>query len=133
MSRLVAPDAAMLSLDGVCEAKNLAMDGESEAVNVARTASEELDVFEAVKNALDAGEILTQGAINTTKGAVNALAGRAEFVALHFAEKGLQFARDNTSELNLAKHAVEIGEKAVDVGLHMAKWVVEQAGSIFDI
>ncbi|KAJ3530722.1 hypothetical protein NM208_g9199 [Fusarium decemcellulare] len=45
----------------------------------------------------------------------------------------LQFARDNTSELNLARHAVEIGEAAVDIGLDMAKWAVEHAGKMFDI
>ncbi|SCV54209.1 uncharacterized protein FFB14_13525 [Fusarium fujikuroi] len=129
----VALDAAKLALDGVRETHNLAIEAASEAVSVAKTASEELHVFEAAKGALDAGESVAQGAINTAQDAVNALASCTEFLAFDVAEKGLQFARDNTSELNLARHAVEIGEKAVDIGLDMAKWAVDHAGKMFDI
>ncbi|KAF4496842.1 hypothetical protein FAGAP_6997 [Fusarium agapanthi] len=97
---LVAVDGSLEVVKGILHAAelvvqstgythNLAIEAASEAVSVAKTASEELHVFEAAKGALDAGESVAQGAINTAQDAVNALAACTEFLAFDVAEEGL--------------------------------------------
>ncbi|KAH7015726.1 hypothetical protein EDB80DRAFT_865114 [Ilyonectria destructans] len=56
-----------------------------------------------------------------------------EFIVFDAAEAALRFTQENTAELNLARHAVEAAEGAVNLGLDLGKWVVSHAGNLFGI
>ncbi|KAF3918172.1 hypothetical protein ABW20_dc0103714 [Dactylellina cionopaga] len=143
--------AAQLALDGVRETKNLAIAVAKEsleearevqegavqvaieAVNLAETACTELDVFNAARAALDQGCRIAQGAVDVAKVAVDQLASCVEFLAFDVAEKALEFAKNNTKELNLARHAVELAEGAAHLGLDIAQWAASHLGKLIDI
>ena len=63
---------------------------------------------------------------------MDALASCAGLVAFGGVERELAFSRDNTSELNLARHAVELAEGAVTLGPDIGKWVATHAGKLID-
>jgi hypothetical protein len=125
--------AARESLDGVNAAQNALVSAASDALHTAETASDELQVFNLAKGALDVGEQAAQGLLSTAQEAVDKLASCAELVAFDVAESAVKFAQENTSELNLACHAVNIAEGAVNVGLDLGKWLVTNAGQLLDI
>lgn len=143
--------AAELALDGVLEVKTAALEatkgalaeireaqnalirGAKEALHAAETACDELHLFDIAKEALRSGEVLAQGCISGAQSAVDGLASCGEFIAFDAAEKALAFARDNTKELDVMRHAVEVAEGAVNLGLDIGKWVVQHAGKIFNI
>ncbi|KAK6519149.1 hypothetical protein TWF281_003838 [Arthrobotrys megalospora] len=142
---------AQLALDGVRETKNLALAVAKEgledarkleeaavqtaidAVNLAETACEELDLFNAARAALDEGCRIAQRAVDVAQVAVDQLAACAEFLAFDVAEKALEFAKNNTKELNLARHAVELAEGAAHLGLDIAQWAASHLGKLIDI
>lgn len=76
---------------------------------------------------------MTQSGIPGAQTAVDGPAKASEFIAFDAAEAALRFAQENTAELNLARHAVEAAEGAVNLGLDLGKWVVSHAGKLFDI
>ncbi|KAJ7214541.1 hypothetical protein GGX14DRAFT_611121 [Mycena pura] len=131
--KTVALDVAKDSLTAAKVAHDLAIQAAEEALELARTASEELHVFDLAKAALAAGEAVVQASLNTAQAAVDGLSSCAEFVAFDTAEAALKFAQANTSELNLARHAVDLVEDAVEFGLDIGKWAVEHAGKAFNI
>ncbi|KAF4337443.1 hypothetical protein FBEOM_8672 [Fusarium beomiforme] len=143
--------AAEVGLDGVRELKTAALNTAKDALeevnaaqgrliqeaidalHAAQTASEELHVFDLARDALSSGESLAQGMINGAQQAVDGLSKCGEFIAFDASEAALRFAQSNTSELNLARHAVEVAEGAVNMGLDMGKWAMQHAGQIFNI
>ncbi|KAF3908877.1 hypothetical protein AA313_de0203343 [Arthrobotrys entomopaga] len=143
--------AAQLALDGVREAKNLALEGVKkgleetreleegavqvaiDAVRVAEEACKELDVFNAARRALDEGCKVAQGVVDGAQVAVDKLASCTEFLAFDVAEKGLEFAKNNTKELKLARYAVNLAEGAAHLGLDIAKWAASHIGKLIDI
>jgi hypothetical protein len=131
--KTVALNTARDSLDGVNAAQDALVSAASEALQTAETASDELHVFDIAKGALEVGEQAAQGLLSTAQEAVDKLATCAEFVAFDVAENAVNFAKENTSELNLARHAVNVAEGAVNVGLDLGKWLVTNAGQLLDI
>ena len=128
-----ALDLARTALDEVKEVQEGLIQGAIDALHAAETASDELHLFDLAKSALEAGEALVQGIIDTAQKSVDALAACTEFLAFDVAEKALLFAKDNTKELNLARHAVEVTEGAVNLGLDIAEWAVNHAGKVIDL
>ncbi|KAH8678491.1 hypothetical protein BX600DRAFT_376982 [Xylariales sp. PMI_506] len=128
-----ALELARGALDEVRDAQNALIETAVDALRLAETASDELQVFNLARDALRAGESVAQDLISAAQNSVDALASCVEFVAFDVAEKALKFAQENTSELNLARHAVELAAGAVNVGLDVGRWAVEHAGKIFNI
>ncbi|KAL2673647.1 hypothetical protein Neosp_012090 [[Neocosmospora] mangrovei] len=107
--------------------------GAIEGLRFAETASDELRLFELAKRGLAEGERVTQALLDTAQKAVDELSNCVEFVGFEAAKKGVQFAKENTKELNLARHAVEIAEDAVELELDLAKWATDHAKTTFNI
>ncbi|UPK95817.1 hypothetical protein LCI18_006752 [Fusarium solani-melongenae] len=107
--------------------------GAIEGLRFAETASDELKLFELAKRGLAEGERVTQALLNTAQKAVDELSSCVEFVGFETAKKGVQFAKENTKELNLARHAVETAEDAVELELDLAKWATDHAKTTFNI
>lgn len=76
---------------------------------------------------------MIQGLLSNAQEAVNGLASCTEFVAFDVAEGALKFAKENVRELNLARHAVNFAEEAVDIGLDLGKWLATNAGQLLDV
>lgn len=126
-------DAAKGGLDGVRAAQDGIIQGAVEALHVAEHASDELHVFDLARGALQDGESFAQGMINGAQEGVDGLARCGEFIAFDAAEQALTFAQANTSELNLARHAVEVAKGTVNPGLDAAQWALDHAGKLFNI
>ncbi|KAI8652836.1 hypothetical protein NCS57_01349200 [Fusarium keratoplasticum] len=107
--------------------------GAIEGLRFAETASDELKLFELAKHGLAEGERVTQALLETAQKAVDKLSDCAEFIGFETAKKGVQFAKENTKELNLARHAVELTEDAVELELDLAKWATDHAKTMFNI
>ncbi|KAI1759626.1 hypothetical protein GGR53DRAFT_527038 [Hypoxylon sp. FL1150] len=120
-------------LEEVGEAQSAVIQVAIDALHAAEHASDELHVFDVARDALQKGEAAAQGIIAGAQSTVDSLAECGEFIAFDAAEKALKFAQDNTSELNLARHAVEVAEGAVNIGLDMAQWAADHAGKLFNI
>lgn len=104
-----------------------------EALRNVETLSEDLRIFDKPKELLADGERLAQSDISGVQTAVDGLAKATEFIAFDAAEAALQFTQESTAELNLARHAVEAAEGAVNLELNLGKWAVSHAGKLFDI
>ncbi|KAJ4171915.1 hypothetical protein NW754_007511 [Fusarium falciforme] len=99
----------------------------------AETASDELKLFELAKRGLAEGERVTQALLDAAQKAVDELSDCVEFIGFETAKKGVEFAKENTKELNLARHAVELAEDAVELELDLAKWATDHAKTTFNI
>lgn len=128
-----ALNAAREGLDVVREAQEAIIQTAIDALHAAETASDELHIFDGARSALEGAEGLTQGMISGAQEAVDGLSKCGEFIAFDAAEAALRFAQNNTSELNLARHAVELAEGAVNLGLDLSQWALHHAGQIFNI
>ncbi|KAL6366118.1 hypothetical protein LRP88_00214 [Fusarium phalaenopsidis] len=95
-----------------------------------KTVSDELKLFELAKRGLAEGERATQALLDTAQKAVDELSDCVEFIGFETAKKGVQL---NTKELNLARHAVEIAEDAVELELDLAKWAPDHVKNTFNI
>ncbi|KLO19379.1 hypothetical protein SCHPADRAFT_935442 [Schizopora paradoxa] len=134
--RLIKTEALNVAKDGLREVREdqaILVEAAQSGLKSVEEACDELNVFNAAKEALRAGEGIAHGMISTAQAGVDALANCAEFVAFDVAEKALKFAQENTSELNLARHALTVAEGAVNVGLEIGNWAVSHAGEIFNI
>ena len=107
--------------------------GAIDALHAAENASDELHLFDLAKFALEAGEAFAQGIVDTAQKSIDALAACTEFLAFNVADKALLFAKNNSKELNLARHAVEVTESAVNLGLDIGEWAVNHAGRLIDL
>ncbi|KAK7423709.1 hypothetical protein QQX98_000899 [Neonectria punicea] len=103
------------------------------ALTIDQTASQELRLFEGAKKGLVDAELTGQALINTSQKAVNDLSSCVEFIAFDLAQQALKFAKENTNELNLARHAVKVMEDAADLGVDLAKWATDHAAKTFNI
>ncbi|MCJ1396724.1 hypothetical protein MMC18_009616 [Xylographa bjoerkii] len=128
-----ALDVARATLDEVKNAQDGLIQSGIDALHAAETVSEELHVFDLAKSAPEAGEAAAQGLINGAQRTVDAPASCTEFLAFDVAEKALEFAENNTKELNLARHAVELAEGAVNLGLDFGSWAVSHGGKLVNI
>jgi hypothetical protein len=126
-------DTAKDGLNEVRDMQNAVIQRAIDALHAAEHASDQLHVFDFARDALKAGESVAQSMINGAQDAVDGLARCGEFIAFDAAEAALKFAQANTSELNLARHAVEVAEGAVNMGLDVAQWAVDHAGKFFNI
>lgn len=131
--KTAALDTAKDSLDVVNAAQDGLVSAASDALQAAETASNELHVFDIAKDTLRVAEQAAQGVLSGAQEAVDKLAACTEFVAFDVAENAVKFAKENTSELNLARHAVNAAEGAVNIGLDLGKWLVTTAGQLLDI
>ncbi|RSL59533.1 hypothetical protein CEP54_007216 [Fusarium duplospermum] len=131
--KTAALNTAKDALEEVNEAQRSLIQDAIDALHAAQTASEELHVFDLARDALGAGESIAQGMINGAQEAVDGLSKCGEFIAFDASEAALRFAQSNTSELNLARDAVEVAEGAVNMGLDMGKWAMQHAGQVFNI
>ncbi|KAI8654332.1 hypothetical protein NCS56_01390200 [Fusarium sp. Ph1] len=104
--------------------------GAIEGLRLAETVSDELKLFELAKRGLAEGERATQALLDTAQKAVDELSDCVEFIGFETAKKGVQL---NTKELNLARHAVEIAEDAVELELDLAKWAPDHVKNTFNI
>ncbi|KAF1994661.1 hypothetical protein P154DRAFT_581608 [Amniculicola lignicola CBS 123094] len=128
-----ALNAAQSGLDEISNNEDGVIRMAIDALHAAETARNELHVFSFAKDALQSGEDMAQGIIGGAQGAMDALSSCGDFIAFDAAEAALKFAKDNTSELNLARHAVEVAEGAADLAPDIGKWAVQHAGQIFNI
>ncbi|KAJ5272533.1 hypothetical protein N7478_007658 [Penicillium angulare] len=124
---------ARAGLDRVRDAQNAIIQTAVGGLPAVVTASDEFHVFYVARSALEGVESLAQGAISGAQEAVDGLSQCGEFIAFDAAETALRFAQNNTSELNLARHALELAEGAVNLGLDLGQWAVHHAGQIFNI
>ena len=83
-----------------------------------------LHLFDLTKSALEAGEELAQGIINTAQKSVDALTACTESLAFNVAEKALLFAKNNDEGLNLARYAIDVTAGAVNLGFDIGEWAV---------
>ncbi|WAO95950.1 Hypothetical protein NCS54_01359900 [Fusarium falciforme] len=107
--------------------------GAIEGLTFAETASDELKLFELAKRGLAEGKRVTQALLDAAQKAVDELSDCVEFIGFETAKKGVEFAKENTKELNLARHAVELAEDAVELELDLAKWATDHAKTTFNI
>ncbi|KAM0431435.1 hypothetical protein ACHAPT_005412 [Fusarium lateritium] len=114
-------------------AQQVLIQGAIAGLRFAETASDELKLFELAKRGLAEGERVTQALLNSTQKAVDELSDCVEFVGFETAKKAVQFAKENTKELNLARHAVDLAEDVVELQLDLAKWATDHAKKTFNI
>ena len=131
--KTAAVDLARKALEEVKETQNALIRTAERALHEAENASEKLQIFNRAKDAFAAGESVAQSLINDAEEAVDALAACTEFVAFDVSEKALEFAKNNTQELNLARHAVDLAEEAVHLGLDLGKWAASHGGKLLNI
>lgn len=133
--RLLTPglNLAKKSFTDVDTTQQILIQGAIEGLRFAETASNELKAFDLAKRGLAEGERVSQGLLKTAQKAVDELSDCVESTGFETAKKGVQFAKENTKELNLARHAVEKAEDAVELQLDLAKWATDHAKNTFNI
>ncbi|RSL63205.1 hypothetical protein CEP54_005276 [Fusarium duplospermum] len=126
-------DLAKESLTEANVKQQVLIQGAIEGLRFADTASDELKLLELAKRGLAEGERVTQALLDTAQNAVDELSNCIEFVGFETAKEGVQFAKENTKELNLARHAVDVAEDVVELELDLAKWATDHAKTTFNI
>lgn len=132
-AKSLALEGVKLTLREVREDQEALVQAAVDFLNGVEKGSDELKVFERAKDALRAGEEFAKGAVSVAQEGVDKLAGCIEFVTFDAAEKALEFAKNNTSQLNLARHAVELAEDAVDLGLDIGSWIAGHGGKLINL
>jgi len=64
---------------------------------------------------------------------VDNLASTTEGVAFTAATNGLNFAKNNTADLDIARHALDTVQAAAAIALDVSKWMVNHVGNFFNI
>ncbi|KPM44468.1 hypothetical protein AK830_g2094 [Neonectria ditissima] len=128
-----ALSGAKENFDKVTTAQNKLVQDAVNALIQARTVSRELQLVDAAKKGLADTELVGQQLIATSQKTVNDLSSCVEFITFGIAQKMLLLAKENTSELNLARHAVNVMKDAADLGVDLAKWATDHAAKTFNI
>ena len=72
-------------------------------------------------------------ALNVAQAAVDAAATSVEGVAFTVASDALAFAKNNTADLDIARHALDVAQASEEVALDVSKWMVQHVGNFVNI
>lgn len=104
-----------------------------DTLHAVQTTCEYLQAFERAKEAVRAGEEASRLALATAQQTVDALTSCTEFVAFDLTGQALDYAKHNTSKLNLARHVVELAEDAAKLGLDVGEWISSHGSQLINL
>ena len=128
-----ALDAVKKGLTDIKAAQALLVNAAETALETARTTCNELKVWDSAKEILVSAAKLAVAAINAAQKAIDGLLSCAEYLAYEAATEALKFAKANSKDLDIAKHAVSVVQDGTDLVLEAGQWMVNAAGNIFDV
>jgi hypothetical protein len=125
--------AANSTLTLTIAAQNAAISRATATLESARNSSTEAGAVAAAKKALSDFLAASSTVIASAQSAIDRLADTAEAVAFTAATTTLNFAQNNTADLDLARHALDTVQAAAEVALDVSQWMVEHVGNFFNI
>jgi hypothetical protein len=72
-------------------------------------------------------------ALNAAQAAVNNIGSTAEGIAFTAATNALNAAKNNTADLDVARHALDVAQAAESAALDVSKWMVNHVGNFVNI
>jgi hypothetical protein len=103
------------------------------ALDTAKNSSTESFAFSAANKAMQDFLIASAAAIAIAQAAVDNLANTTEGVAFTAATNALNFAKNNTADLDIARHALDTAQAAEEIALDVSKWMVDHVGNFVNI
>jgi hypothetical protein len=128
-----AISAANSSLTFTITAQNAAIGRATAALESARNSSTEATAVAAANKAFSDFLAASTAVISSAQSAVDTLSETAEGVSFTAATNALNFAKNNTADLDIARHALNTVQAAAEVALDVSKWMVDHVGNFFNI
>jgi hypothetical protein len=128
-----AVSAANSALASTITAQNAAIAAATTALENTKNSSAESAAFAAANKALIDFLAASAAAVGAAQTAVDNLASSTEGVAFTAATNALNFAKNNTADLDIARHALDTAQAAADIALDVSKWMVNHVGNFFNI
>ncbi|KAI9792779.1 MAG: hypothetical protein M1816_001511 [Peltula sp. TS41687] len=128
-----AISAANATLASTATAQNNAIAAATTALNTAKKSSAESAAFSAANKAMQEFLSASAAAIATAQAAVDNLASTTEGVAFTAATNALNFAKNNTADLDIARHALDTAQAAAAIALDVSKWMVNHVGNFVNL
>lgn len=128
-----AISAANSTLAFTITAQNAAVASATTALNAARNSSAESVAFSAANKALQDFLTASTTVVAAAQSAVDNLASTTEGVAFATATNALNFAKNNTADLDIARHALDTAQAASAIALDVSKWMVNHVGNFVNI
>jgi hypothetical protein len=128
-----AISAANSTLAFTITAQNGAIASATTALDAARSSSTESLAFGAANKALQDFLAKSVTVLATAQAAVDNLASTTEGVAFTAANDAFNFAKNNTADLDIARHALDTVQAAAEIALDVSKWMVDHVGNFVNI
>jgi hypothetical protein len=128
-----AISAANSTLTLTISAQNAAISSATAALESARESSTQAAALAAANKALADFIETSTAVISSAQTAVDTLSETAEGLAFTAATDALNFAKNNTADLDIARHALDTVQAAAEVALDVSKWMVDHVGNFFNI
>jgi hypothetical protein len=128
-----AVSAANSALASTITAQNSAIAAATTSLDNIKNSSAESAAVTTANKALTDFLATSAVLIGTAQSALDSLASSTEGVAFTAASTALDFAKNNTADLDIARHALDTAQAASDIALDVSKWMVDHIGNFFNI
>lgn len=124
---------ATATLEGVTQTQDALISGAEGAVTAVQTVSQELQIFEAAKAALEFSSNQARELLAGLQAAVDGLSQAAEFGTYNLAKGALDVASHHTELVDLAHQTLDIAQASEEATLQATKVIIDELAGIFRI
>jgi hypothetical protein len=125
--------AANSALVATSSAQAAALTAAQSALDAAKSTSVEALAFQAANKTLSEFLDTANAAITAAQTAVDNLSTTAEGAAFTLAQTALAAAKNNTADLDIARHALAVAQASVTTALDVSQWMVNHVGNFVNI
>ncbi|KIW64985.1 hypothetical protein PV04_07278 [Phialophora macrospora] len=125
--------AANSTLAATSSAQAAALTAAQSALDAAKSTSVGALAFQAANKALSEFLDTANAAVTAAQNVVDNLSTTAEGVAFTLAQTALAAAKNNTADLDIARHALAVAQASVTTALDVSQWMVDHVGNFVNI
>jgi hypothetical protein len=133
LARDAAIKAKQVALQNAVTAQNAVLEQCSKALTAFQTSGAEAIALNAAKADLQTFLDAESKLLAAANADVTNLATSAEYLALKQAQNDVNFAKNNTADLAIAQHALDLANQAEHLVPSVAQWVMNASGNLFNI
>jgi hypothetical protein len=124
---------ATATLGATTTAQNAAISAAQSSLDAAKNTSAEALAVQAANKSLSDFQATANAAIAAAQHTVDNLSQTAEGLAFTTAKNALNFAKNNTRDIDIARHALDVAQASESSALQMTQWMVNHTGNFLDI
>ncbi|KAJ9609487.1 hypothetical protein H2200_005814 [Cladophialophora chaetospira] len=125
--------AANSTLAATSTAQNAAISAAQTSLDAAKNTSVETLAFQSANKAVTDFLATANATVSAAQASVDALSKTAEGLAFTAAQNALAAAKNNTADLDIARHALDVAQATESTALNVSQWMVNHIGNFVNI